>query len=84
MAPSLWDVSIVVRRGGANVAEFQMNGDSVSPAFLRFGGSRFLAASHADYSLLGPPSLYPGASSPVKPGEVVLIWGPGLGCQPVP
>jgi uncharacterized protein (TIGR03437 family) len=50
-----------------------------TPSFLRFGGSRYVAATHTDYSLLGPSSLYPGLSTPAKAGEVVVLWAAGFG-----
>ena len=38
-----------------------------------------MAALHADYSLLGPTTLYPGLSTPAKPGEPVSLYGVGFG-----
>ena len=33
----------------------------------------------ANGSLLGPTSLYPGSSTPAKPGETIILWGAGWG-----
>jgi uncharacterized protein (TIGR03437 family) len=52
--------------------------NAATPAFLQFG-PRYIAATHADYSLAGPTSLYPGFSTPVERGETVVLWGAGFG-----
>jgi uncharacterized protein (TIGR03437 family) len=36
-------------------------------------------ATHPDNSLLGPPSLYPGSSTPARPTEVVTLYAVGFG-----
>ena len=33
----------------------------------------------ADYSLLGAATLYPGATTPARPGETVVIYAIGFG-----
>src|SRR5262245_7484715 len=50
-----------------------------SPAFFIFNNDKYIAARHADFSLLGPTNLYPGLSTPAKPGETVLLYGNGFG-----
>ncbi|MGA2135846.1 MAG: FG-GAP-like repeat-containing protein [Bryobacteraceae bacterium] len=72
-------VEIVVTSGTGKSPQFLANLNAVSPAFLRFGGSRYVTATHSDYSLLGPASLYPGYTTPAAPGEVVLLWAVGFG-----
>ena len=50
-----------------------------SPAFLTFNGT-YVAALHADYSLVGAPNLLPGVTTtPAQPGETILIYGVGFG-----
>jgi uncharacterized protein (TIGR03437 family) len=50
-----------------------------APAFFTLGGS-YVAALHADYTLVGKPGIVPGsASTPAKPGETVQIYGTGFG-----
>jgi uncharacterized protein (TIGR03437 family) len=50
-----------------------------APAFLTFDGTH-AAALHADYSLVGPPNLLPGAATtPAQPGETILMYGVGFG-----
>jgi uncharacterized protein (TIGR03437 family) len=38
-----------------------------------------VAATHADYSYIGPSTLYPGATTPAKPGETILLYANGFG-----
>ena len=56
---------------------------SLSPAFLPFvdgDGKRYIAARHADFSVLGKPNLFSGlATTPARPGEVILLFGVGFG-----
>ncbi len=50
-----------------------------APAFFTFDGT-YVAALHADYSLVGAPNLLPGAvTTPAKPGEIILLYGTGFG-----
>ena len=56
---------------------------TVVPSFLLFSAP-YVVATHADYSLLGPTSLYPGLSTPAKPNETVLVYGVGWGLPTTP
>jgi uncharacterized protein (TIGR03437 family) len=50
-----------------------------APAFFTMGGA-YVAARHADYSLVGVANLLPGVTTtPAKPGETILIYGTGFG-----
>lgn len=52
---------------------------SVAPAFFLFG-TKYVAAVHSDnVSLIGPKSLFPGLSTPAKPGETIVMYGNGFG-----
>jgi uncharacterized protein (TIGR03437 family) len=50
----------------------------VAPSFFTFDGKN-IVGTHLDGSLLGPASLYPGFSTPAKPGETVIVYGNGFG-----
>ena len=53
-----------------------------APSFFMYGaaGRKYIAAQHADGSMLGPVGLYAGVTStPAKPGEVVVLYGAGFG-----
>ncbi len=50
-----------------------------SPGLFTFDG-KYLAAQHADYSYVGEWNLLSGvATAPAQPGEVIILWGTGLG-----
>jgi uncharacterized protein (TIGR03437 family) len=49
------------------------------PAFFLFENSRQIAAVHTSGALLGPPTLYPGLTTPAAPGETILLFGSGFG-----
>lgn len=44
-----------------------------------FNGGPYVAATHANGSLLGPASLYPGSTTPAKPGETIVLYANGFG-----
>jgi uncharacterized protein (TIGR03437 family) len=72
-------VQIVVSSGATSSAPFTINMQTVVPSFLKFGASSYVVATHANYSLLGPTSLYPGASTPATPNEEILTYAVGFG-----
>jgi uncharacterized protein (TIGR03437 family) len=52
-----------------------------APAFFGVDG-KYLAATHADNSLLGRRGLFanaPDATTPAKPGETIILYGSGFG-----
>jgi uncharacterized protein (TIGR03437 family) len=52
----------------------------LAPAFFTVVGGAYVAALHADYSLVGAPGLLPGvATQPARPGETILLYGTGFG-----
>ena len=58
---------------------FDAKGKAAAPGFFTFTGTNYVAAVHQDGSYVGPATLYPGKSSPAKPGETILIYGNGFG-----
>ena len=69
---------------GATSAAFTVPTQSLSPSFFVFNGGPYVIATHVDGSLIGPATLYPGASTPAKPGETVVIYANGFGPTNVP
>ena len=61
-----------------------MQAQPLSLSFFLFNGGPYIAAEHADYSLLGPTSLYPGYTTPAKPNDVVLLYANGFGQTSIP
>lgn len=74
------------------VTTAQQNSNSASgrktqfaPAFFTFGGGAFVAARHADFSLVGAANLLAGVVTlPAKPGETILLYGTGFGPTNLP
>ena len=62
----------------------QISVQAASPSFFVFNGGPYVAAVHANGSLIGPASLYPGSTTPAQPGETVLLYANGFGSTNVP
>lgn len=79
-------VQVQVTNNGVQSAAFNVQAQSLSPSFFVFNGGPYVAAEHADYSLLGPASLsVPGYTfTPAKPGEIVLLYANGFGPTSTP
>ena len=56
---------------------------SFAPSFFVFDGIH-ATATHADESLIGPVSLYPGFSTPASPNETIILYANGLGPTSAP
>jgi uncharacterized protein (TIGR03437 family) len=78
-------VQITVTSGGVTSAPVWIPMQAAAaPGFFQFSGVSYVAATHAAGTLLGPATLYPGASTPAQPGEVVTIYGSGFGQTTLP
>ncbi len=72
-------VSVRVTVNGVVSSQFTVQAQVTSPSFFAFGGGQYIAATHADGSYLGPATLYPGTTTPAKPGEAIILYANGLG-----
>jgi uncharacterized protein (TIGR03437 family) len=72
-------VSVVVTSGSTSSAPFTVNVKAVAPTFLFFNPQGYVVATHANYTLLGPASLYPGSTTPATGGETVILYAIGFG-----
>jgi uncharacterized protein (TIGR03437 family) len=72
-------VQVKVTSGGVTSASFTAEAQAYSPSFFIFGAGPYLVATHANGTLLGPTSLYPGLSTPAAPGEIVILYANGFG-----
>jgi uncharacterized protein (TIGR03437 family) len=79
-------VQVQVNNNGKLTPVFttQEQGQTLSPSFFVFGGGPYVAATHLDGTYLGPATLYPGYTTPAKPGDVVVLYGNGFGPIPAP
>jgi uncharacterized protein (TIGR03437 family) len=72
-------VQVEVTNNGTATVAFIAQAHSISPSFFVFNGGPYVAAEHVNGSLIGPATLYPGASTPAKPGEIIVIYANGFG-----
>jgi uncharacterized protein (TIGR03437 family) len=72
-------VEVQVTNHGAVSAQFAAQALAASPSLFVFNGGPYVAATHLNGSLIGSASLYPGSSTPAKPGETVVLYGNGFG-----
>src|SRR5262249_9739726 len=56
---------------------------SNSPSLFVFDGIH-ATATHLNGSLIGPTTLYPGASTPAAPTETIILYANGLGQTSLP
>lgn len=76
-------VAVQVTNANGTSQTVMANLQTVSPAFFLWNG-KYSAATRPDYSLIGPPNLFPEAApgvttAPAKPGDVIVLWATGLG-----
>ena len=72
-------VTVVASVNGVASYPFVAPTQALSPSFFQFFNGPYVIATHLDGTLVGPPSLYPGLSSPAKPGEEVVVYANGFG-----
>jgi uncharacterized protein (TIGR03437 family) len=72
-------VQVKVTSGGVTSASIYVPVQTAAPGFFLFGRGPYVAATHALGNYLGPASLYPGLTTPAKPGEVVTLYAGGFG-----
>jgi len=77
-------VSVQLTNNGVSAAAAIVRTQSLSPSFFVFAGGAYVAAEHVNGSLLGPASLYPGYTTPAKPGETVVLYVNGFGPTSTP
>jgi uncharacterized protein (TIGR03437 family) len=77
-------VQIVVTSGTVSSASFTATLQPTVPTFLLYNLTGPIVATHLNYTLAGSPALYPGASTPAKPGEQIAIYGVGWGLPTTP
>jgi uncharacterized protein (TIGR03437 family) len=72
-------VQVTVTTGAKISPAFTTQALQYSPSFFIFGAGPYVVGTHADGSLLGSASLYPGLTTPAAPGEVVILYANGFG-----
>lgn len=77
-------VQVQVNNNGVISAPAAVAVQAYSPTFFQFNGGPYVAAVHASGSILGPGTLYPGASTPAQHGETIQLYANGFGPTTVP
>jgi uncharacterized protein (TIGR03437 family) len=72
-------VQVTVTTAGGASRAFTVQGQPLSPSFFVLGGGPYVAAVHLLSGDVGPANLYPGLTTPAKPGEVVMLYAGGFG-----
>lgn len=72
-------VDVIVTNKGVSTTAFSVEMKAVAPTFLLYNPQGYVIATHANYSYLGPTTLFPGASTPAKVGETVVTYAVGFG-----
>ena len=72
-------VNVQVTNNGVTSDPVTAQLQAASPALFLWKG-KYAVATRADYSWVGPPNLFPSATTvPAKPGDIVILWGTGFG-----
>jgi uncharacterized protein (TIGR03437 family) len=78
-------VQVIVTANGSTSAAYTVLAQPTSPSFFVINGGPYVVAQHAaNYALVGPASLYPGTTTPAKPGETVVLYANGFGQTTTP
>jgi len=76
-------IAVQLTNGGVKSNVVNNAAQPLSLAFFTFDATH-VTATHADGSLIGPATLYPGLSTPAKPGETIIVYANGFGTTTVP
>ena len=74
-------VEVTVTNGDYTSLPLTVNLKPAAPSFLLLAGTKYPVAQHADYSLLGPGSMFAPEYSftPATAGETIILYATGFG-----
>jgi uncharacterized protein (TIGR03437 family) len=72
-------VQVVLTNNGTASAAFTVQAQPYSESFFVYNGGPYVIAVHLDASRIGPPSLFPGLTTPAKPNEKIVLFANGFG-----
>ena len=76
-------IQVKVTSNGVSSAVYTAQAQTDSPSFFVFNGGPYVAAEHTNGAYLGATTLYPGLTTPAKPGETVVLYANGFGATTV-
>ena len=77
-------VQVQLTNGGVQSAPVTVQSQGIAPSFFVFNGGPNVTAEHANGSFIGPANLYPGLTTPAKPGETITLFANGFGPTSIP
>jgi uncharacterized protein (TIGR03437 family) len=78
------NIPVQVTVNGIASPVVMVRAQAIAPSFFVFGGGPYLAAEHSTGKYLGPATLYPGLTTPAKPGEIIVLYANGFGPTSTP
>ncbi|MDP8982596.1 MAG: TIGR03118 family protein [Acidobacteriota bacterium] len=72
-------VPAVVTNNGLDSAPMTAQLRPFAPAFFVFQNSKYVIATHADGTLIGPATPLPHLTTPAHAGETIVVYGTGFG-----
>jgi uncharacterized protein (TIGR03437 family) len=76
----LGTVAVQLANAGVRSAPVNAQAQAIAPSLFVVNGGPYVLAEHGlTGTLLGPTSLFPGSTTPAKPGEIVVLYGNGFG-----
>jgi len=72
-------VNVVVNSSGVESNTFVAQAAKETIALFVFDGTHIVAQHFPSYLDVGPSTLFPGLTTPAKPGETILVYANGLG-----
>jgi uncharacterized protein (TIGR03437 family) len=76
-------VNVAVTNNGVSSPPYAAQAQTLSPSFFVFDGSH-VVGTHLNGTDIGPATLYPGLTTPAKPGETIVLFGNGFGTTSTP
>ena len=70
--PATGPVSVQLTNNGSVSNSVTVQKAQFAPAFILYNSDKYIVALHSDNTLVGPTTLYPGASTPAKAGETIV------------
>jgi uncharacterized protein (TIGR03437 family) len=71
-------VSVTVTNSSGASPSVAVGSQTVLPGFFQWGS--YAVATRQDYSLAVKDGTFPGlTTTPAKPGDIIILWGTGLG-----
>ena len=76
-------VQVVLTNQSTASNSFTAQAQALSPSFFVFDGTHVIG-THLSGGDIGPTTLYPGLTTPAKPGEIVVLYANGFGPTSAP